>query len=529
MNNLFKNICLVLSVLAVSAIAAYAVLAWTEPGSPAPNGNVAAPINVGTNTQTKSGGLNITGNVGIGTASPGGRLDVEGGKLCLNGQCCTSWNDCITQFGPGSACKAVGIACSSNSDCCSSVCTSGVCASGASGSCGVVGATCTSNSNCCSSDCNSGACVVLPCTNGACPSGYVCKDGNNCCRASQCGYDVFPNGQCVDDGGTRSQGPLTTNFNLICRNGVWKTIACSWGCDYFGCDSGTCQNHVCAGSSCSGGTCKGSLAPCSANSECCSGTCLSGSCTVFFPCSGAALPAGAKRIFVTGSLYPGNLLTSDAAADNLCQDAAFSGGLSKKSSTNGANDATFKALVYLGGVDPKTKITTGESFWNGMKSSDGTTYDKSGSTCKWNPIALNSSDFFTDDGGGNYIQNPINYDQTGAAANVTTWTNMSQTGSLLSTTTVNMNTSRCSGCCSYGPGYSDAWVKSCLVSRDTYYFGEDGVHAVSWYGNSSSKTSSWTYKSWDNIAQGDAGGCSKETAVTNCTTNTSRALYCIEQ
>ena len=72
MNNLFKNISLVLSVLAISAIAAYAVLAWTEPGSSAPNGNVDVPINTGSTSQGK------LGNLGIGIASPSHTLDVNG-------------------------------------------------------------------------------------------------------------------------------------------------------------------------------------------------------------------------------------------------------------------------------------------------------------------------------------------------------------------------------------------------------------------------------------------------------------------
>jgi len=44
-------------------------LAWTEPTSAPPGGNVSAPINVGNVTQTKSGGLNILGKVKIGETS----------------------------------------------------------------------------------------------------------------------------------------------------------------------------------------------------------------------------------------------------------------------------------------------------------------------------------------------------------------------------------------------------------------------------------------------------------------------------
>jgi len=48
----------------------FAVSAYIEPTEDPPGGNVAAPINTGDNIQTKSGGLNILGRVGIGTNAP---------------------------------------------------------------------------------------------------------------------------------------------------------------------------------------------------------------------------------------------------------------------------------------------------------------------------------------------------------------------------------------------------------------------------------------------------------------------------
>lgn len=35
------------------------------------------------------------GNVGIGTTDPQGRLDVEGGQICLDGQCISNWSDIL--------------------------------------------------------------------------------------------------------------------------------------------------------------------------------------------------------------------------------------------------------------------------------------------------------------------------------------------------------------------------------------------------------------------------------------------------
>ena len=72
-----KNL-LFLTVLASTILIANLVFAWTSPTTDPPGGNLPAPLNVGSDTQTKSGGLNIQGNVGIGTTSPGYKLDVSG-------------------------------------------------------------------------------------------------------------------------------------------------------------------------------------------------------------------------------------------------------------------------------------------------------------------------------------------------------------------------------------------------------------------------------------------------------------------
>jgi len=65
------------------------IYAWTEPGQAPPGGNVSAPLNVGSIGQSKSGGLILNtggaaiglivdkGNVGIGTTSPGAKLQIN--------------------------------------------------------------------------------------------------------------------------------------------------------------------------------------------------------------------------------------------------------------------------------------------------------------------------------------------------------------------------------------------------------------------------------------------------------------------
>ncbi len=89
-----KNVChrrvWIIQTIAISLIALCLVMgvscaAWKHPNKAAPYGNVATPLNVGPITQTKSGGLNINGNVGIGTINPKTKLDVEGGIIKAGG------------------------------------------------------------------------------------------------------------------------------------------------------------------------------------------------------------------------------------------------------------------------------------------------------------------------------------------------------------------------------------------------------------------------------------------------------------
>ena len=119
-----------LSLLA-SVLMVVQLLAFTEPTSPPPGGNVSAPLNSGPFNQTKSGNLTLAkptndavlstdilrtiggavfntggaatglivekGNVGIGTTNPTEKLEVEGNvrannEFCLQNNCRSSWS-----------------------------------------------------------------------------------------------------------------------------------------------------------------------------------------------------------------------------------------------------------------------------------------------------------------------------------------------------------------------------------------------------------------------------------------------------
>jgi hypothetical protein len=81
----------IISLIIISLFTSYIIsLAWTEPTSTPPYGNISAPINVSNQGQIKYGGLLLnlggattglivaTGNVGIGTTAPEAKLDVKG-------------------------------------------------------------------------------------------------------------------------------------------------------------------------------------------------------------------------------------------------------------------------------------------------------------------------------------------------------------------------------------------------------------------------------------------------------------------
>jgi hypothetical protein len=112
-----------------------------------------------------------------------------------------------------------------------------------------------------------------------------------------------------------------------------------------------------------------------------------------------------KIIFATSTKYNGWDLDNDAMADGYCAARAAAGGLT----------GDFDAFLYLGSRMPATILASGTAF----------------STPNNVLIANDKTDFFNDDGGGNYIRNPIQYNEFGTAnpAGDYVWTAFKPTGS----------------------------------------------------------------------------------------------------
>lgn len=125
---MYKKSLLTLIVFALSFTVGWQVLSWTGPTDPFPEGNVPAPINVSSTAQTKEGNLSaaifydtndssyyvnpsgatsaiLSGNVGIGTTSPGQKLTVAGTIESTSGG--FKFPDATTQTTAG-ACQVSG-------------------------------------------------------------------------------------------------------------------------------------------------------------------------------------------------------------------------------------------------------------------------------------------------------------------------------------------------------------------------------------------------------------------------------------
>ena len=154
-----KNFIVAACALVVSLGLCFVIMAWSEPGAMPPEGNISAPINTEVISQTKSGGLNILGNIGIGVPAPAGN-----GKICLNGECVSTWKEFVTVGAKSTCvlktCAGLGKNCGTVSDGCggtlncgncaaNQTCTANVCVNncvpGCNGRCGYVVDGCSGN------------------------------------------------------------------------------------------------------------------------------------------------------------------------------------------------------------------------------------------------------------------------------------------------------------------------------------------------------------------------------------------------
>jgi len=149
--------------------------------------------------------------------------------------------------------------------------------------------------------------------------------------------------------------------------------------------------------------------------------------------------ANSKRIFVTSIGYNGYSSDTVTEVDNICKSHAEAAGFS----------GTYKAFVYLSGRVPFSVLPIGKSFWNcGVESG----------TATWHHIANSPTAFFTTDSSGNYLDNPIQYNEMGTLTDTTVRTNFIPNGSGGYTNKgICWNTSTCAGC---APSYHYLWGKS---------------------------------------------------------------------
>ena len=188
---------------------------------------------------------------------------------------------------------------------------------------------------------------------------------------------------------------------------------------------------------------------------------------------------------MTSKSYSGYQVSNAPAADAICQAHA----------NNAKMTGTYKALMYYGDGttrNPYSVLATGASFWN-----CGTDGDPVTGTYNWKPIASSPSEFFTTDGTGNYLENPIKYDEMGKPtdSSVTVWTNFAATGSgNWDGYSGSGGTGGCTGVCNYSCGYG--------CTR---------------YGSSFSLNGYWANTATTNY--GSCGSCMSQ----------SRAIYCVEQ
>jgi hypothetical protein len=217
----------------------------------------------------------LDSSVGDGSVGDGGVNQCFAiGQACTTGaQCCSSSCDATLKVcsrgGGGAACKVAAAACATPTECCSLVCNAGKCGAAA---CVSDNQACQVGADCCGGKCDAGKCT---------PLNAVCKTGGNSCTASgECCSKLCKSGVCSIASSICSQpGDVCGGDNECCTGMCTKAAGnavgvCALASSIGGGGASSC---VPAGVVCGTGVLAdgGAIVACTgAGTDCCSRSCL---------------------------------------------------------------------------------------------------------------------------------------------------------------------------------------------------------------------------------------------------------------
>ncbi len=231
-----------------------------------------------------------------------------------NGVACSSDQQCCSQLCSSTAsdaenCGVCGHACAPGGD----SCQGGNCLCGGGSGCQLPQTCCTLlgcvdlqsdafNCGACGLACNPGeSCLAGRCacngaaacgsgglccqgsgcsSNGSCPCGAAaCNSPNTCCNDTSCVDLKGDNGNCGSCGNACATGLNCQNGACTCNGQICSTgdTCCSTGCadlQTSTANCGACGNTCATNETCSGGVCKCGASSCAAGQSCCGSTCL---------------------------------------------------------------------------------------------------------------------------------------------------------------------------------------------------------------------------------------------------------------